>query len=145
MKKFFLSLAAVVCFGVSAWAVDETMNPLITSMPSLSIAPDARAAGMGDLGVATEADFNSQYWNPAKYAYMYSKGGITANYTPWLRKLVSDIDLAYLAGFYKKLQYWFAKTNKSIFLMIFFYILLLYIVSYIPIKIYLYANLQILI
>ena len=76
------------------------MNPLITSMPSLSIAPDARAAGLGDVGVATEADFNSQYWNPAKYAYMYSKGGITANYTPWLRKLVGDIDLAYLAGFY---------------------------------------------
>jgi len=76
------------------------MNPLITSMPSMSIAPDARAAGQGDLGVATEADFNSQYWNPAKYAYMYTNGGITANYTPWLRKLVSDIDLAYLAGFY---------------------------------------------
>ncbi len=69
-------------------------------MPSLSIAPDARAAALGDIGVATEADFNSQYWNPAKYAYMYSKGGITANYTPWLRKLVGDIDLAYLAGFY---------------------------------------------
>ncbi len=76
------------------------MNPLITSMPSMSIAPDARAAGQGDLGVATSADFNSQYWNPAKYAYMYTNGGITANYTPWLRKLVSDIDLAYLAGFY---------------------------------------------
>ena len=100
MKKFFLSLAAVVCFSASIYAVDETMNPLITSMPSMSIAPDARAAGQGDLGVATEADFNSQYWNPAKYAYMYTNGGITANYTPWLRKLVSDIDLAYLAGFY---------------------------------------------
>ena len=58
MKKIFISLAAVVCFSASALAVDETMNPLITSMPSLSIAPDARAAGMGDLGVATEADFN---------------------------------------------------------------------------------------
>ena len=100
MKKILISLAAVLCVSMSAKAVDDTMNPLITSMPSLSIAPDARAAGMGDLGVATEADFNSQYWNPAKYAYMYTKGGITANYTPWLRKLVSDIDLAYLAGFY---------------------------------------------
>jgi len=100
MKKFFLSLAAVVCFSASVLAIDETMNPLITSMPSLSIAPDARAAGQGDVGVATEADFNSQFWNPAKYAYMYTNGGITANYTPWLRKLVSDIDLAYLAGFY---------------------------------------------
>ena len=107
MKKFFLSLAAVVCFSASIYAAndvtlgkDDPMNPLITSMPSMSIAPDARAAGQGDLGVATEADFNSQYWNPAKYAYMYTNGGITANYTPWLRKLVSDIDLAYLAGFY---------------------------------------------
>jgi len=100
MKKILLSLAALLCMSVSTWAVDETMNPLITSMPSLSIAPDARAAGMGDIGVATEADFNAQYWNPAKYAYMYSKGGLTANYTPWLRKLVGDIDLAYLAGFY---------------------------------------------
>ena len=102
MKKVLISLAAVLsAVSMSAQAVpDDTMNPLITSMPSLSIAPDARAAGMGDLGVATAADFNSQYWNPAKFAYMYSKGGITANYTPWLRKLVGDIDLAYLAGFY---------------------------------------------
>ena len=100
MKRIIISLSAVLCLAMSAKAVDDTMNPLITAMPSLSIAPDARSAGMGDVGVATEADFNSQYWNPAKYAYMYSKGGITANYTPWLRKLVSDIDLAYLAGFY---------------------------------------------
>jgi len=100
-KKILISLVAVLCaIGTRAQGVDDTMNPLITSMPSLSIAPDARAAGMGDLGVSTDADFNSQYWNPAKYAYMYSKGGITANYTPWLRKLVDGIDLAYLAGFY---------------------------------------------
>ena len=101
MKKLSISLVALLfAASMSAATADDTMNPLITSMPSLSIAPDARAAGLGDVGVATEADFNSQYWNPAKYAYMYSKGGITANYTPWLRKLVGDIDLAYLAGFY---------------------------------------------
>ena len=100
MKKILISLAALtLSLSLSAQA-EPTPNPVITSMPSLSIAPDARAAGLGDVGVATEADFNSQYWNPAKYAYMYSKGGITANYTPWLRKLVGDIDLAYLAGFY---------------------------------------------
>lgn len=102
MKKTLISLAALLCATTMSalTVVDDTMNPLITAMPSMSIAPDGRAAGMGDVGVATEADFNSQYWNPAKYAYMYSKGGITANYTPWLRKLVGDIDLAYLAGFY---------------------------------------------
>jgi len=100
-KEIFIFLAAVVLAPAMRAAVaDDTMNPLITSMPSMSIAPDARAAGLGDVGVATDADFNSQYWNPAKYAYMYSKGGLTANYTPWLRKLVGDIDLAYLAGFY---------------------------------------------
>ena len=101
-KKLLISLA-VILSAASIYAQgtpDDTMNPLITSMPSQSITPDARAAGMGDLGVSTEADFNAQFWNPAKYAYMYSNGGITANYTPWLRKLVSDIDLAYLAGFY---------------------------------------------
>ena len=88
MKKILISFAALCCaLTMSAQTpVADEMNPLITSMPSLSIAPDARAAGLGDIGVATEADFNSQYWNPAKYAYMYSKGGITANYTPWLRK-----------------------------------------------------------
>ena len=92
-------MALLLAASMSA-QTEPTPNPVITAMPSLSIAPDARAAGLGDVGVATEADFNSQYWNPAKYAYMYSKGGITANYTPWLRKLVGDIDLAYLAGFY---------------------------------------------
>ena len=103
MKKILLSLAAVAFLAVSTQAaktVDETMNPLITAMPSLSIAPDARSAGMGDIGVATDADLNSLHWNPAKYSYMQSAGGITANYTPWLRKLVSDIDLAHIAGYY---------------------------------------------
>jgi hypothetical protein len=100
MKKLFVSFTALVMAMTLSAQVEREPNPVITAMPSLSIAPDARAAGMADVGVATEADFNSQYWNPAKYAYMYSKGGITANYTPWLRKLVGDIDLAYLAGFY---------------------------------------------
>ena len=106
MKKVLLSLAAVTLFAVNAKAagtvIDQSnqLNPLITAMPSLSIAPDARSAGMGDIGVATDADLNSLHWNPAKFAYMQSAGGITANYTPWLRKLVSDIDLAHVAGYY---------------------------------------------
>ena len=100
MKKTIIFLAAVLCAISMSAQTEQTMNPIITAMPSLAIAPDARSAGMADVGVATDADFNSQYWNPAKYAYMYSKGGITVNYTPWLRQLVGDIDLAYLAGFY---------------------------------------------
>jgi len=101
MKKILLSVAMLLAISSAAFAVEDEMNPLITAMPSLTIAPDARAAGMGDIGVSTTADFNSQYWNPAKFAYLEARGGITANYTPWLRKLVGDIDLAHLEGFYK--------------------------------------------
>lgn len=97
MKKVFLSFMAFIGITLPMLAT----NPVITAMPSLSIAPDAHAAGLGDIGAATTPDLNSQHWNPAKYAFMDSRGGFTANYTPWLRKLVSDIDLAYLAGYYK--------------------------------------------
>ena len=96
MKKILFS---ILTFSVLTLPMLAT-NPVMTAMPSLTIAPDGRAAGMGDVGVATNADLNSQHWNPAKYAFMDSKGGITANYTPWLTKLVSDIDLAYIAGYY---------------------------------------------
>ncbi len=75
--------------------------PVNTAVPSLSIAPDARAGGMGDNGSATTPDINSQYWNPAKYAFMYSKAGVSLSYTPWLRKLVNDVALANLSGYYK--------------------------------------------
>ena len=68
---------------------------------SQTIAPDARSAGMGDVGGATDPDVNSQFWNPAKYPFCISRAGVALNYTPWLRQLVSDIDLAYLAGYYR--------------------------------------------
>ena len=96
MKKILFSILTISVLSLPVLAT----NPVQTAMPSLSIAPDGRAAGMGDLGVATSPDLNSQHWNPAKYAFMESKGGITANYTPWLTKLVNDIDLAYLAGYF---------------------------------------------
>lgn len=76
-------------------------NPINTSVTSQTIAPDARAAGMGDVGVATDPDVVSQYWNPAKYPFTISRAGVSLNYTPWLRQLVSDIDLAYLVGYYR--------------------------------------------
>lgn len=76
-------------------------NPITTGVTSLSIVPDARGASMGDLGAATDPDANSQYWNPSKYAFAYSKAGISMSYTPWLRKLVNDIYLANLAGYWK--------------------------------------------
>jgi hypothetical protein len=77
------------------------LNAIQTAVPFMTITPDSRAGGMGDVGVATEPDVNSQYWNNAKYVFMESQGGVALSYTPWLRKLINDINLAYLAGFYK--------------------------------------------
>lgn len=99
MKNSFLVLCALVLCATSALA--QVNNPIVTAVPSLSIAPDARAGGMGDIGAATTPDVNSQFWNPAKYVFMESDAGISISYTPWLRKLVSDIDLAYLSGYWK--------------------------------------------
>ncbi len=96
-----VAAAMMVSTAVAQFPTDYN-NPIITGQPSLSITPDARGAAMGDAGVATNPDMNNQYWNPAKYAFMDMRGGINATYTPWLRKLgVSDIDLAYISGFYK--------------------------------------------
>lgn len=77
------------------------LNAIQTAVPFMTITPDSRAGGMGDLGVASEPDINSQYWNSAKYPFMESQGGVALSYTPWLRRLINDINLAYLAGFYK--------------------------------------------
>ncbi len=104
MKKRNLVLLAVALLStmtVSSQSKDQMFNPLLSAVPSLSIAPDARGGGFADVGAATSADINSQYWNPAKYAQMESRGGFAVSYTPWLRKIVSDIDLGYLAGYYK--------------------------------------------
>ncbi len=80
---------------------NDEFNPITTGVTSLSIAPDARGASMGDLGAATDPDANSQYWNPSKYAFAYSQAAVSLSYTPWLRKLVNDIFLANLAGYWK--------------------------------------------
>ena len=76
-------------------------NPVNSAVTSQTIAPDARSAGMGDVGVATDPDAASQFWNPAKYPFCISRAGVALNYTPWLRQLVSDMDLAYLSGYYR--------------------------------------------
>lgn len=94
-------LLAVVSAGAFAQDKLDMFNPVNTSVTSQMIAPDARAAGMGDVGVATDPDVNSQYWNPAKYPFCISRAGVSLNYTPWLRQLVSDMDLAYLSGYYR--------------------------------------------
>ena len=79
----------------------QMFNPVMTGVTSLTIAPDSRAGAMGDVGVATDPDVNSQYWNPAKYPFAISPAGFSLAYTPWLRQLVSDIDLANLTGYYR--------------------------------------------
>ena len=104
-NKFYVlllcSLLALPAFSQNDNSAKRFFNPIYTGVTSLAIAPDARGGSMGDIGVATEADANSQYWNPAKYPFNIARAGLSVSYTPWLRQLVSDIDLAYLAGFYR--------------------------------------------
>ena len=101
-NKIILSaLTALVSLPTLAQEKQDMFNPEKNSVTSQSIAPDARAGGMGDAGAATDPDVASQYWNPAKYPFTISRAGVALNYTPWLRQLVSDIDLAYLVGYYR--------------------------------------------
>ena len=99
------AILLLVCFFLpfvaNAQDMKNEFNPITTGVVSLGIVPDARGASMGDLGAATDPDANSQYWNPSKYAFAYSKAGVSISYTPWLRKLVNDIYLANLAGYWK--------------------------------------------
>lgn len=105
MKYCFRILSLIICLFaiVGAKAQDKlnAFNPVEHAVISQTIAPDARAAGMGDVGAATDPDVNSQFWNPAKYPFCISRAGVALNYTPWLRQLVSDIDLAYVVGYYR--------------------------------------------
>lgn len=92
-KLLIISFILVGCVAVSmAENPKNFYNPITSGVPSLTISPDARAGGMGDVGAATEPDINSQYWNPAKYANIKSVAGVSLSYTPWLRKIVKDID-----------------------------------------------------
>ena len=102
-KVKILLIAMLMATAANGWAQDgkSQFNPIDHAVISQTIAPDARSAGMGDVGAATDPDVNSQYWNPAKYPFCISRAGIALNYTPWLRQLVNDIDLAYLSGYYR--------------------------------------------
>ena len=100
-KNRILSVLLMAVMLLPLYAQDEQYNPVYTGVTSLSIAPDARAGSLGDVGAATEPDVFSQYWNPAKYPFNIARAGMAMSYTPWLRQLVSDIDLVNLAGFYR--------------------------------------------
>lgn len=102
MTKFrILAVMSALVLVFPLFAQKEQFNPVYTGVTSLSIAPDARAGALGDVGAATEPDVNSQYWNPAKYPFNIARAGVSMSYTPWLRQLVSDIDLVNLVGFYR--------------------------------------------
>ena len=103
MKKI-LTISAMLCIATALSAEDNKrsmFNPIHTALVSQTIAPDARAGGMGDVGAATDPDCSSQFWNPAKYPFCISRAGVQLNYTPWLRQLVNDMNIAYLSGYYR--------------------------------------------
>ncbi|MBS7372667.1 MAG: type IX secretion system outer membrane channel protein PorV, partial [Muribaculaceae bacterium] len=106
LYKFFICSALLTSCAFTAQAEDgdikeQDFNPITTGVSSIGITPDARGASMGDLGVATDPDVNSQFWNASKYAFAESSAGVSLSYTPWLRKIVNDIFLANVAGYWK--------------------------------------------
>jgi len=107
MKQATLTLTALMMlvgsvFVVNAQSTANSINVVTTAVPFLRISPDARAGGMGDVGVATLPDANSSFWNQAKYPFAVSKSAIAVTYTPWLKGLdLNDVYLASLAGYYK--------------------------------------------
>jgi len=88
---------------ITTGEVTGEINTIQSVVPFLTIAPDSRSGAMGDAGVATTPDLNSMHWNPAKYSFIDGDGGVGLSYSPWLRNLVPDINLAYLTG-YKRLD-----------------------------------------
>lgn len=95
-----LSMGAALAQNTDEWnGQQSTQNTITTAVPFLNIGPDARSGGMGELGAGTEPDALSQHWNPAKYAFIEKDMGFAVSYSPWLRQLVNDINLAYLSGF----------------------------------------------
>ena len=102
ISRILIIAVAFLLIGSNiGWSQKTEFNPITTGVTSLNIAPDARGASMGDIGAATDPDVNSQYWNASKYAFAYSSAGVSLSYTPWLRKLVNDIALLNLAGYWK--------------------------------------------
>lgn len=81
--------------------LDGKTGIVSTAVPFLRISPDARSGAMGDIGLAISPDANAQYWNVAKLAMSDQKAGVSVTYTPWLRDLVPDVFMAYIAGYYK--------------------------------------------
>jgi hypothetical protein len=109
MKKLFILLFfSVIISGATIGqsndlGQDLDRNTITTAVPFINIGPDARSGGMGEVGAGTEPDATSMHWNPAKYAFIEKDFGFSVSYSPWLKKLVPDINLAYLSG-YKRID-----------------------------------------
>ncbi|MCU0457859.1 MAG: type IX secretion system outer membrane channel protein PorV [Bacteroidales bacterium] len=105
MKNKALTVSIILLFLVFVSPVraqvEDPYNVIQTVVPFLTIAPDSRSGALGDAGVATSPDLYSMHWNPAKYAFIDGNGGFGMSYSPWLRALVPDINLAYLTGYYR--------------------------------------------
>ncbi|MBA7484772.1 hypothetical protein ES707_20303 [subsurface metagenome] len=103
LLALFLSFSGIYAEAQSNGSdlASSQLNAIQSGVPFMTITPDSRSGGMGDVGVAGPATINSQHWNPAKYPFIESDGGVALSYTPWLRRLINDINLAYLAGFYR--------------------------------------------
>lgn len=103
--KRLLTATMLLCLCILTATADDdrydAFNPVHTAIVSQTITPDARAGGMGEVGAATDPDVASQYWNPAKYPFCISRAGVTMGYTPWLRQLVNDMNIANLTGYYR--------------------------------------------
>ena len=106
VKKLLIAallLGAATSYGQNIIGQDYSVSPnvITTAVPFVSISPDARGGAMGDCGVATSPDVYSMHYNPAKYVYLENKFSVGLGYSPWLRNLVPDMNLAYLALDYK--------------------------------------------
>ena len=96
--------SGVLVYGQNGGVIigqDPNNKNITTAVPFLTITPDSRAAGMGDVGVATSPDANSAYWNAGKLAFIDKGYGASLSYTPWLGKIINDMKLVHLSGFYK--------------------------------------------
>lgn len=112
MKKYAVTFITLICFGniFAQEAVQVIPDPndsrvITTGLPFMLIAPDARSASMGDMGVATSVDGFSQQWNPAKYVFSEAKSGVSLSYTPYLSRLVNDISISYATYFNRLNEY----------------------------------------
>ncbi|MBC7451543.1 MAG: type IX secretion system outer membrane channel protein PorV, partial [Cytophagales bacterium] len=107
MQKIIATSLLLFCLGLFKSQAQSLksgdLQTITTAVPFLTITPDARAGGMGDVGVATSPDANATFWNPAKLAFIKTDMGVAISYNPWLRKLVNDMSLSYISA-YKKLR-----------------------------------------